>query len=77
MTTQEEIVLDVSEMEAPLPLDAITRRLRELKPDQKLRVIHRIFPCVLPELAAKMHMKYTILAQAEDRVELLIEHRES
>jgi hypothetical protein len=75
--TREEIVLDVSELEAPLPLEIITRHLRELKPDQKLRVIHRMFPCVLPDLADKMRMKYTVVAQAEDRVELLIEHRGS
>jgi hypothetical protein len=75
--TRQEIVLDVSEMEAPLPLEAITCHLRDLKPNQQLRVIHRMFPCVLPDLAGRMRMKYTIVAQADDRIELLIEHQES
>jgi len=75
--TEELITVDVSELEPPLPLQAITERLRDLRRDQKLKVIHRMFPCVLPELAEKMRMKYQVLVQTEDRVEVLIEHQEA
>ena len=75
--TEETITLDVSELEPPLPLQAITERLRDLRRDQKLKVIHRMFPCVLPELAEKMGMKYRVLVQTEERVEVLIEHQEA
>ena len=75
--TEEIITVDVSELEPPLPLQAITERLRDLRRDQKLKVIHRMFPCVLPELAEKMRLKYQVLVQTEDRVEVLIEHTEA
>lgn len=75
--TEEIITLDVSELEPPLPLQAITERLRDLRRDQKLKVIHRMFPCVLPELAEKMRMKYQVLVQTEERVEVLIERQET
>jgi len=75
--TEELITVDVSELEPPLPLQAITERLRDLRPGQKLKVIHRMFPCVLPELAEKMRMKYQVLVQTEDRVEVLIEQEEA
>ena len=75
--TEEIITVDVSELEPPLPLQEITERLRALRRDQKLKVIHRMFPCVLPELAEKMRMKYQVLVQTEERVEVLIEHQEA
>lgn len=75
--SEEIITVDVSELEPPLPLQAITEGLRDLRRDQKLKVIHRMFPCVLPELAEKMRMKYQVLVQTEERVEVLIEHREA
>lgn len=75
--TEEILTVDVSDLEPPLPLQAITERLRDLRRDQKLKVIHRMFPCVLPELAEKMRMKYQVLVQTEERVEVLIEHREA
>jgi hypothetical protein len=75
--TEEILTVDVSELEPPLPLQAITERLRDLRHDQKLKVIHRMFPCVLPELAEKMRMKYKVLVQTEERVEVLIEHAEA
>ena len=75
--TEEIITVDVSELEPPLPLQAITERLRDLRRDQKLKVIHRMFPCVLPELAEKMRMNYKVLVQTEERVEILIEHQEA
>jgi TusA-related sulfurtransferase len=73
---EETLVVDVSDLEAPKPLETVTRRLLDLKPGQKLKVIHRMFPCLLPDVIEKMHMKYTVLVQTEERVELLIEHRE-
>ena len=73
---EELIVVDVSELEPPLPLEAIARKLRDLKGDQKLKVIHRMFPCVLPDLMAKFHMKYKVLLQTDERVELLIERKD-
>lgn len=73
---EDLIVVDVSELEPPLPLEAITRHLRDLQGRQKLKVIHRMFPCVLPELVAKFHMQYTVLLQTDERVELLIEHKD-
>ena len=73
---EDLIVVDVSELEPPLPLEAITRQLRDLKGHQKLKVIHRMFPCVLPDLMAKFHMQYRVLLQTDERVELLIEHKE-
>jgi TusA-related sulfurtransferase len=75
--TEEIITVDVSGLEPPLPLQTITERLRALRRDQKLKVIHRMFPCVLPELAEKMRLKYQVLVQTEDRVEVLIEHQEA
>jgi TusA-related sulfurtransferase len=75
--TEQTIVVDVSELEPPEPLEAITRRLRDLRRDEKLKVIHRMFPCLLPDLIEKLHMKYTVLVQTEDRVELLIEHKDT
>jgi TusA-related sulfurtransferase len=74
--TEDTIVVDVSELEPPKPLEVITRHLRDLKRQQKLKVIHRMFPCVLPDLMEKLQMKYTVLVETEDRVEVLIEHKE-
>jgi TusA-related sulfurtransferase len=74
--TEDTIVVDVSGLEPPMPLETITRHLRELRPHQKLKVIHRMFPCLLPDIAEKLHMKYRVLVQTEEKVELLIEHRE-
>ncbi len=73
---EDLIVVDVSELEPPLPLEAISRHLRDLKSDQKLKVIHRMFPCVLPDLMEKFRMKYTVLLQTDERVELLIERKD-
>lgn len=69
-------VVDVSELEPPLPLEAITRKLQDLKRGQKLKVIHRMFPCVLPDLMEKFQMTYTVLLQTDERVELLIERKD-
>jgi len=74
--TEELIVVDVSELEPPLPLEAITSNLRDLKRDQKLKIIHRMFPCVLPDLMEKFNMKYEVLLQTDERVELLIERKD-
>lgn len=74
--TEELIVVDVSELEPPLPLEAITSKLRDLKRDQKLKIIHRMFPCVLPDLMEKFNMKYEVLLQTDERVELLIERKD-
>ena len=48
----------------------------ELEPPQKLKVIHRMFPCVLPDLMEKFQMTYTVLLQTDERVELLIERKD-
>ncbi len=73
---EDTIVVDVSDLEPPQPLEIITRLLRDLPRHQKVKVIHRMFPCLLPDVIEKLHMKYTVLVQTENRVELLIEHHE-
>jgi len=45
----KEILLDVSELEAPHPLVKGIAAMKDLKEDETLIFIHRMFPCKLQE----------------------------
>ena len=43
----DELLLDVSELEPPEPLELTLEAAEQLKPGQYLRMLHRRTPCIL------------------------------
>ena len=70
----KEILLDVSELEAPLPLIQATQALRQLQNGETLVFIHRMFPCKLPEQIEKLGLKSEIIKNEENYFEMRIFH---
>ncbi|RFA29954.1 hypothetical protein CAI21_09045 [Alkalilimnicola ehrlichii] len=67
-------VLDVSELEAPEPLERVLRALEELPPGHYLRVLHRREPYLLyPQLDAR-GFRYRSLPGRQRPVEVMIWH---
>lgn len=63
--------LDVSELEAPAPLQLILAHLKEIKDDVKLKVIHRIEPKGLyPYLLDKYN--YSVKEISAGKFEIII-----
>lgn len=72
MSTNKKIILDVSELEAPLPLIKGVEAINKLKDDETLIFIHRMSPCQLYEQIEKNGLKYEVIKDEENRFELKI-----
>ena len=68
-----EIVLDISELEAPYPLINSIKKLQELKNGEYLKVIHRQSPCKLFDYINQNHFTYKMI-EKDKRVILYICH---
>lgn len=68
----KEIILDVSELEAPLPLVRGVEAMRNLKDNETLVFIHRMFPCKLHEQIDKLGLKSDIVKDEENYFEIKI-----
>ena len=60
-----EVVLDVSELEAPEPLMRTLAAAETLGPGQYLRMTHRRFPCLLQENLEKRGFACAIVEQGD------------
>ncbi len=54
----EEVLLDVSALEPPEPLELTLQAAEQLKPGQHLRMLHRRHPCLLFGNLENNHFKY-------------------
>jgi uncharacterized protein (DUF2249 family) len=54
----EEVVLDVSDLQPPEPLELTLETAEGLKPGQYLRMLHRRDPCMLYANLDNNHFKY-------------------
>ncbi len=68
----KETVLDVSELEAPLPLVKVTQAMQKLQDGEVLIFIHRMFPCKLHEQIDKLGLKSDIVKDEENYFEIKI-----
>ena len=68
----KEIILDVSELEAPLPLVKGVEAIQKLQTGESLLFIHRMFPCKLQEQIDKLGLKSEVLKDEENRFEMRI-----
>ena len=68
----KEIRLDVSEYEAPHPLVKGVEAMKNLKEDETLVFIHRMFPCKLQEQIDKLGFKSEIIKNEENYFEMKI-----
>lgn len=66
------IRLDVSELEAPLPLVKGVEAMRDLKDDEVLLFIHRMFPCKLQDQVDAFGYKSQIIKNEENCFEMKI-----
>jgi hypothetical protein len=69
-----EIILDVSELEAPHPLKEGVKAIRALKKDETLVFIHRMRPCRLFDQIDHYKLSYTILKEEANYFEMRIFH---
>ena len=69
-----EIILDVSEFEAPLPLVKGVEAMQRLQKGETLLFIHRMFPCKLQEQIERFGLRSEILKNEENRFEMRIFH---
>ena len=69
---KKEIVLDVSEFEAPEPLIRAVVALESLKEDEILLFVHRMNPRHLFNEIAVRGLFYTVIADEPNRFELKI-----
>jgi hypothetical protein len=70
----KEIVLDVSELEAPQPLLQAITAIKDLKSDEELLFIHRMFPCKLQEQIDALGLSSQILENKENHFKMKIFH---
>lgn len=66
------IILDVSELEAPLPLVKGVEAMQKLQEGENLIFIHRMFPCKLQERIDKLGLKSEIVKNEENYFEMKI-----
>jgi len=71
-----EVVLDVSELEAPMPLLFAKNALEKLGEDEYLHMIHRLSPCLLPRHLEKNGFVY-IEIKKEGLYHILIVHQKN
>lgn len=68
----KEIVLDVSELEAPLPLVQGVKALKALQEGETLIFKHRMYPCKLQEQIDELNLKSEIIQDVENCFEMKI-----
>ncbi len=68
----KEILLDVSELEAPHPLVKGIAAMKDLKEDEALIFIHRMFPCKLQEQIDILGLHSKIIKNEENYFEMKI-----
>ena len=68
----KEIVLDVSELEAPLPLLKGTQAIKNLQEGETLVFIHRMFPCKLQAQIDRFGLRSEIVKNEENYFEMRI-----
>jgi len=66
------IMLDVSELEAPLPLAKGVEAMQKLQEGETLIFIHRMFPCKLQKQVEKLGLKSEIVKDEENYFEMKI-----
>ncbi len=54
----DELLLDVSDLEPPEPLELTLNAAEQLKPGQYIRMLHRREPCLLYSNLEASHFKY-------------------
>ena len=72
METKKEILLDVSELEAPYPLIEAINALNILKDDEVLIFRHRMNPQMLYQNILALELKYEITKDIENEFEMRI-----
>jgi len=68
----KQIILDVSELEAPYPLIKASQAIKELKDDEELIFKHRMFPRKLQDVLEKFECKSKVLKDEENYFEMKI-----
>ena len=61
------ILLDVSELEAPFPLLHAIESMKNLKEDEEILFIHRMYPCKLEEQVKNFGLSSEILFNEEKK----------
>ncbi len=72
MDTKKEILLDVSELEAPYPLVEAVNALYALKDDEVLIFRHRMNPQMLFQNILSLGLQYEITKENENEFEMRI-----
>ncbi len=72
METKKEILLDVSELEAPYPLVEGINALNNLKDDEVLLFRHRMNPQMLFQNIQALGLQYEITKENENEFEMRI-----
>lgn len=73
----EELLLDVSELEAPEPLVQTLAAAEALQTGQFLRMIHRRFPCLLEENLVKRGFACRYIESGEQVITLIWRKRDA
>ena len=68
----KQIILNVSELEAPYPLIEASKAIKELKNEEELIFIHRMFPCKLQNVLEKFECKSEVLKDEENYFKMRI-----
>lgn len=72
METKKEIVLDVSELEAPYPLVEAVNALKSLQEEEILIFRHRMNPKMLFQHILALGLHYEITKETENEFEMRI-----
>jgi hypothetical protein len=72
----DEIFLDASDMEPPLPLAAAVKLLVQLRPGEYLRMAHRMIPYPLFDYCREHALKYRVLPGTTASYDIFIWHAE-
>ena len=72
METKKEIILDVSELEAPYPLIQAINALNNLEDDEVLIFRHRMNPQMLFQNILSLGLQYAITKEDENEFEMRI-----
>ena len=68
----DEVLLDVSDLEPPEPLEQTLETAEQLKPGQYLRMLHRRTPCILYGNLNENNFKYIQRKGSTTAVEIFI-----
>ncbi|MBT3235758.1 MAG: DUF2249 domain-containing protein [Bdellovibrionales bacterium] len=80
MTKMErsEVLCDVSDLPAPLPLETIQIQLNQLSVDQYLKIVHRFRPKLLFPILQQRSFAYLLKEHRQDGlIEIYVWHQEN